>query len=106
MNIACQAIAPSRIPKPPTDRIKNDHRNAISLARLLRAGEFTPGWIPDLTHETMRDLIGPRAAAKRDNRVARQRKMGYLIIEVHDNQTRCATYEIFVYGSAFTTKIL
>ncbi|EQX63075.1 hypothetical protein G933_04368, partial [Escherichia coli UMEA 3180-1] len=30
------------IPKSPTDRIKNDHRDAISLARLLRAGELTP----------------------------------------------------------------
>ncbi|END2108665.1 transposase, partial [Escherichia coli] len=57
MNIKCQVIAPSRIPKSPTDRIKNDHRDAISLARLLRAGELTPVWIPDLTHEAMRDLI-------------------------------------------------
>ncbi|GDM39663.1 transposase [Escherichia coli] len=47
MNIKCQVIAPSRIPKSPTDRIKNDHRDAISLARLLRAGELTPVWIPD-----------------------------------------------------------
>ncbi|MCM4908942.1 hypothetical protein QJN81_25635, partial [Escherichia coli] len=61
------------IPKSPTDRIKNDHRDAISLARLLRAGELTPVWIPDLTHEAMRDLIRARAAAKRDSRVARQR---------------------------------
>ncbi|WP_024170123.1 IS110 family transposase, partial [Escherichia coli] len=73
MNIKCQVIAPSRIPKSPTDRIKNDHRDAISLARLLRAGELTPVWIPDLTHEAMRDLIRARAAAKRDSRVARQR---------------------------------
>ncbi len=27
MNIKCQVIAPSRIPKSPTDRIKNDHRD-------------------------------------------------------------------------------
>ena len=66
MNIKFQVIAPSRIPKSPTDRIKNDHRDAISLARLLRAGELTPVWIPDLTHEAMRDLIRARAAAKRD----------------------------------------
>ena len=73
MNIKCQVIAPFRIPKSPTDRIKNDHRDAISLARLLRAGELTPVWIPDLTHEAMRDLIRARAAAKRDSRVVRQR---------------------------------
>ncbi|MFQ8067366.1 IS110-like element ISEc45 family transposase, partial [Escherichia coli] len=79
MNIKCQVIAPSRIPKSPTDRIKNDHRDAISLARLLRAGELTPVWIPDLTHEAMRDLIRARAAAKRDSRVARQRILSMLL---------------------------
>ncbi len=57
MNIKCQVIAPSRIPKSPTDRIKNDHRDAISLARLLRAGELPLSGSPDLTHEAMRDLI-------------------------------------------------
>ncbi|EFN9844918.1 IS110 family transposase, partial [Escherichia coli] len=79
MNIKCQVIAPSRIPKSPTDRIKNEHRDAISLARLLRAGELTPVWIPDLTHEAMRDLIRARAAAKRDSRVARQRILSMLL---------------------------
>lgn len=79
MNIKCQVIAPSRIPKSPTDRIKNDHRDAISLAKLLRAGELTPVWIPDLTHEAMRDLIRARAAAKRDSRVARQRILSMLL---------------------------
>ncbi|HGC0117199.1 TPA: IS110-like element ISEc45 family transposase, partial [Escherichia coli] len=54
-------------------------RDAISLARLLRAGELTPVWIPDLTHEAMRDLIRARAAAKRDSRVARQRILSMLL---------------------------
>jgi hypothetical protein len=71
MNIECQVIAPSRIPKSPTDRIKNDHRDAVSLARLLRAGELTPVWVPDPTHEAMRDLVRARAAAKCDCRIAK-----------------------------------
>ncbi|SQM48647.1 transposase, IS110 family protein [Escherichia coli] len=79
MNIKCQVITPSRIPKSLTDRIKNDHRDVISLANLLRAGELTPVWIPDLTHEAMRDLIRARAAAKRDSRVARQRILSMLL---------------------------
>ncbi len=33
MHIECLVIAPSRIPKSPTDRIKNDHRDAVGLAR-------------------------------------------------------------------------
>ena len=47
MGIKCQVIAPSRIPKSPTDRIKNDHRDAVMLARLLRAGELVEVWVPD-----------------------------------------------------------
>ncbi|HBA6320470.1 TPA: IS110 family transposase, partial [Escherichia coli] len=43
------------------------------------AGELTPVWIPDLTHEAMRDLIRARAAAKRDSRVARQRILSMLL---------------------------
>ncbi|HCT9709931.1 TPA: transposase [Citrobacter werkmanii] len=50
MNIECIAVALSRIQKSPTDRIKNDHRDTVGLARLFRAGELTPVWIPDLTH--------------------------------------------------------
>jgi len=54
-----------------TDRIKNDHRDAVSLARLPRAGELTPVWVPDPTHEAMRDLVRARAAAKCDCRIAK-----------------------------------
>ena len=72
-------MPPSRIPKSPADRIKNDHRDVISLARLLRDGEVPPVWLPELTHEAMRDLIRARAAAKRDSRVARQRILSMLL---------------------------
>ncbi len=37
----CIVVAPSMIPKKKGERIKNDSRDAISLARLLRAGELT-----------------------------------------------------------------
>ena len=35
MNIKCQVIAPSRIPKSPIDRIKNDHRDATATVCLV-----------------------------------------------------------------------
>lgn len=79
MDIECIVVAPSRIPKSPTDRIKNDHRDAVGLARLLRAGELTPVWIPDLTHEAMRDLVRARAASKQDSRIARLRIQSILL---------------------------
>jgi transposase len=36
----CQVTAPSLTPKKPGDHVKTNRRNAVSLARLSRAGEF------------------------------------------------------------------
>jgi transposase len=52
---ACIVVAPSHIPRKPGDRVKNDHRDAVTLARLARAGELTAIWVPDVVHEAMRD---------------------------------------------------
>ena len=73
MQIDCIVVAPSRIAKSPTDRIKKDHRDAKSLAKLLRAGDLTPVWVPDHSHEAMRDLVRARSAAKKDSKIAKQR---------------------------------
>ena len=40
-------VAPSLIPRRPGERIKTDRRDAINLAKLHRAGELTPVWVPD-----------------------------------------------------------
>ena len=40
--LACQVIAPSHIPRKPGDRVKNDHRDAVTLAR-SGAGRRTDG---------------------------------------------------------------
>ena len=56
----CDVIAPSMMPKKPGDRIKNDKRDAVTLARLLRAGELTAIWVPDESHEATRDLVAAR----------------------------------------------
>ncbi len=37
----CIVVAPSLIPKKPSDRVKTNRRDALSLARRLRAGELT-----------------------------------------------------------------
>jgi transposase len=37
----CRVVAPSLIPRKPGDRVKTNRRDALSLARLLRAGELT-----------------------------------------------------------------
>jgi transposase len=75
----CVVIAPSLIPKKAGDRVKTDRRDAVSLARLLRAGELTPIWIPDREQEAMRDLTRAREDMKAMERQSRQRLGGFLL---------------------------
>jgi transposase len=72
-------VAPSLIPRKPGDRIKTDRRDAINLAKLHRAGELTPVWVPDQAHEAIRDLVRARQAAVRTLRQARQQLSGFLL---------------------------
>jgi transposase len=68
----CIVVAPSLIPKKPGDRVKRNRRDAISLAKLSRAGELTAVWVPDERHEAIRDLSRARQAAKKDQQGKRQ----------------------------------
>jgi transposase len=77
--LVCRVIAPSHILRRPGERIKNDHRDALTLARLARAGELTEVWVPDVVHEAMRDLVRARHAANRDLRISRQRIQSFLL---------------------------
>ena len=52
----CSVVAPGLIPRKPGQRVKTDRRDCLSLARLDRAGELTPVWVPDAAQEAMRDL--------------------------------------------------
>jgi transposase len=61
----CSVVAPSLIPSRPGDRVKTNRRDATTLARLQRAGELTPVWVPDADHEAMRDLVRARTTARR-----------------------------------------
>jgi len=49
-------VAPSLIPKKAGDKVKTDKRDAIQLARLFRAGELTPVYVPNREDEAIRDL--------------------------------------------------
>ena len=50
----CTVVAPSLVPRKPGNRVKTNRRDAVALAKLLRAGELTPVWVPDEGHEAMR----------------------------------------------------
>ena len=64
----CVVAAPSLIPKRPGDHVKTNRRDAVSLAKLLRADELTAVWVPDEHHEAMRELTRARETAVMDLR--------------------------------------
>jgi transposase len=75
----CTVVAPSLVPVRAGNRVKTNRRDALTLARLHRAGELTAVWVPDPTHEAMRDLVRPRTAAMETVRRARQQLQGFLL---------------------------
>lgn len=72
MGHRCSVVAPSMIPRKPGDRVKTNRRDAMQLARLLRADELTEVWVPDGAHEAVRELIRSRDTAVDDLRRKRQ----------------------------------
>ena len=75
----CDVIAPSMIPRKPGEHVKTDRRDAIKLARLLRAGELDAVWVPDAAHEAMRDLVRPRSDAMMHLKAAKQQLQSFLL---------------------------
>lgn len=75
----CLVVAPSKTPHRSGDRIKNDRRDAVILARLHRAGELTAVWVPEPETEAMRDLTRAREDAKYAQTRARQRLGSFLL---------------------------
>src|ERR1700737_1477461 len=75
----CDVVAPSLIPTKAGDRVKTNRRDAPLPARLHRAGELTPVWVPDADHEAMRDLIRLRSVVRQIATRARQHLQGFLL---------------------------
>jgi transposase len=75
----CIVTAPAMIPKRSNDRIKNDRRDALTLARLYRSGELTAIYVPDPEDEAVRDLTRARNDARIAERKAKQRLNSFLL---------------------------
>ena len=75
----CHVVAPSLIPVRAGVRVKTDRLDAMRLARLFRAGELTAIWVPDETHEAIRDLVRARESAAGDQRHKRQLISAFLL---------------------------
>lgn len=71
--VRCEVIAPSKLERPPGDRIKTDRRDARRLARLLHIGEIGGIRVPTVAEESARDLIRAREAVRADLMRARHR---------------------------------
>lgn len=77
--LICWVIAPSLIPKKPGDRVKTDRRDAATLARMMRSGDLTPVYVPDLQDEAIRDLTRAREDALKDLKSAKFRLKAFLL---------------------------
>ena len=80
-NLIC---APSKIARASGNKVKNDKRDAIMLARLLRnqiltgQKELHDVYIPEIEDEVIREKIRQRAAFKRQAKVTQNQIMGML----------------------------
>ena len=71
--IACLVAAPSKLQRPPGERVKTDVRDARHLARLLHLGEIVAVTVPSVEQEAARDLVRAREDVRGDLMSARHR---------------------------------
>ena len=71
--VACQVAAPSKLQRPPGDRVKTDRRDARYLARLLHLDEIVAVTVPSQVQEAARDLVRAREDVRGDLLSARHR---------------------------------
>lgn len=77
--ISCAVIAPTLIPVQTGCRVKTDRRDALKLAKLLRAELLTEVHLPTEAEEAVRDLCRCREDAKQDQTRARHRLQKFLL---------------------------
>ena len=70
----CWVVSPSSVPQKSGERIKTDRRDSEKLARLLRAGELVPIYVPAEIDEAIRDRVRTR-----DDAIIAQRKAPKLV---------------------------
>ena len=79
LGVETMVVAPSLVPKGGSDKVKTDRRDAVRLARMLRAGELVPVRVPAPAQEAVRDLVRTRAALLADRKRAQQRLTAVLM---------------------------
>jgi transposase len=72
-------VAPAQIPQQAGDRVKTERRAAVQLARRLRSGDLTPGYVPAVEDEASRALGRARAAVRQEGNAAKVRRQACLL---------------------------
>jgi transposase len=75
----CHVVAPSLIPRKAGDRVKTDRRDAITLARLMRSGDLSSIYVPQIEDEALRDLSRGREDAMDDLKRSKRRLKTFLL---------------------------
>ncbi|EKR84871.1 transposase [Leptospira interrogans str. UI 08452] len=79
LGVNCTLVAPGKIPRQSSDKIKTDKRDAIKLARLLRSGDLESIHVPNEEDEVVRDYLRSRDSLRLDLGRNRQRLMKFLL---------------------------
>lgn len=77
--LRCEVVAPSKLHRPPGDRVKTDERDAQQLAELLMMGQICPVRVPTPAQEAARDLVRAREDCRRDLARTRHRLRSLLL---------------------------
>jgi transposase len=103
--IRCAVVAPSKLERPPGDRIKTDKRDALRLARLVHIGELPEVRVPTEDEESARDLVRSREDARSDLMRARHRLSKLLLrhdIVYYGGTAWTAVHEQWLRSQRFT----
>ncbi|MDI2037357.1 IS110 family transposase [Paenarthrobacter nitroguajacolicus] len=107
--IECLVAAPSKLQRPPGDRVKTDRNDALHLARLLKLDQITEVTVPSPSQEAARDLVRAREDIRGDLMRARHRVSKLLLrqgIHYTGGHTWTQEHLAWLYGQRFDSPAL
>jgi len=102
--IDCRVAAPSKLQRPPGDRVKTDARDAAHLARLLHLGQIVEVTVPSPAQEAARDLVRAREDCRGDLMTVRHRISKLLLrqgIVYYGGQAWTGKHELWLRSQRF-----
>jgi transposase len=78
LEVTCYIAAPTLLPRKPGERVKNDKRDAVLLAKALRNQEITPVYVPSPEDEAVRDYLRLCNDLRSDLKRQKQRLLQFL----------------------------